>query len=55
VWDYLASILIAEESGCAVAEVNGRELCIVDHTARRGPAVAATPELLTQLLRERTR
>jgi myo-inositol-1(or 4)-monophosphatase len=53
VWDYLASILIAEEAGCAVGEVDDRELCVLDHTARRGPAVAATPELLAAVLAER--
>lgn len=55
VWDYLASVLIAEEAGCVVAEVHGRDLCVLDHTARRGPAVAATPALLAALLAERTR
>jgi fructose-1,6-bisphosphatase/inositol monophosphatase family enzyme len=55
VWDYLASVLIAEEAGCAVGEVFDRELCVLDHTARRGPAVAATPELLEELLRHRRR
>jgi fructose-1,6-bisphosphatase/inositol monophosphatase family enzyme len=53
VWDYLASVLIAEEAGCAVGEVHGRDLCVLDHTARRGPAVAATPELLAAVLAER--
>jgi myo-inositol-1(or 4)-monophosphatase len=53
VWDYLASVLIAEEAGCAVGEVDDRELCVLDHTARRGPAVAATPELLAAVLAER--
>ena len=55
VWDYLASMLIAEEAGCAVGEVFDRDLCVLDHTARRGPAVAATPELLAELLTERRR
>jgi fructose-1,6-bisphosphatase/inositol monophosphatase family enzyme len=53
VWDYLASVLIAEEAGCAVGEIADRELCVIDHTARRGPAVAATPELLAGLLAQR--
>lgn len=53
VWDYLASVLIAEEAGCAVGEVADRELCVLDHTARRGPVVAATPELLAAVLAER--
>lgn len=55
VWDYLASVLIATEAGCAVGEVFGRDLCVLDHTARRGPAVAATPELLAAVLTERRR
>lgn len=55
VWDYLASVLIVEEAGGAAAEVFGRELCVLDHTARRSPLVAATPELLAAVLRERTR
>lgn len=55
VWDYLASVLIAEEAGCAVGEVFDRDLVVLDHTARRGPAVAATPELLDELLAERRR
>lgn len=55
VWDYLASVLIAEEAGCVAAEVHGRDLCVLDHTARRGPVVASTPELLDALLVERRR
>ena len=53
VWDYLASVLIVTEAGGAVAEVADRELTVLDHTARRGPVVAATPELLAAVLRER--
>ena len=53
VWDYLASILIAREAGCAVAEARGRELCVLDHEARRGPVVAATPQLLESVLAAR--
>lgn len=54
VWDYMASVVILEAAGGVAAEVLGRELCVLDHTARRAPAVAATPELLTALLAERT-
>jgi fructose-1,6-bisphosphatase/inositol monophosphatase family enzyme len=53
VWDYLASILILEEAGGVATEVFGRELCVLDHTARRSPVVAATPELLEQVLLQR--
>jgi myo-inositol-1(or 4)-monophosphatase len=55
VWDYLASVLIAQEAGCAVGEVFDRDLTVLDHTARRAPVVAATPELLHALLTERRR
>jgi fructose-1,6-bisphosphatase/inositol monophosphatase family enzyme len=55
VWDYLASIVIVEEAGGVVAEVSGRELCVLDHTARRSPAVAATPQLLGEVLAHRRR
>ena len=53
VWDYLASVLILDEAGGASAEVFGRELCTLDHAARRSPVVAATPELLAAVLRHR--
>jgi len=55
VWDYLASTLIVTEAGGVVGEVDGRDLCVLDHTARRGPVVAATPELLESVLRQRRR
>jgi fructose-1,6-bisphosphatase/inositol monophosphatase family enzyme len=55
VWDYLASILVVEEAGGVVAEVHGRELVVLDHVARRTPAVAASGPLLEQLLAERRR
>lgn len=55
VWDYLASIVILEQAGGVSAEVFGRELCVVDHTARRSPVVAGTPELLAAVLAERRR
>jgi myo-inositol-1(or 4)-monophosphatase len=53
VWDYLASVLIVEQAGGACAEVFGRDLCPLDHAARRSPVVAATPELLDAVLRYR--
>jgi myo-inositol-1(or 4)-monophosphatase len=55
VWDYLASILILEEAGGVVTEVWGRELVVLDHAARRTPAVASTGRLLDAILAERTR
>ena len=53
VWDYLASVVIVEEAGGVAAEVFGRDLCVVDHRARRSPVVAATPELLAEILTHR--
>ena len=55
VWDYMASIVIIEAAGGVAGEVLGRDLCVLDHTARRAPIVAATPELLAAVLAERTR
>jgi fructose-1,6-bisphosphatase/inositol monophosphatase family enzyme len=55
VWDYLASILILEEAGGVATDALGRELCVLDHTARRAPVVAATPQLLEAVLTERRR
>lgn len=55
VWDYLASVLICHEAGGVVAEVEGRDLVVLDPAARRTPVVAATPALLDALLAERRR
>lgn len=54
VWDYLASVVILEAAGGVASEVFGRELCVLDHTARRAPVVAATPELLAEVISART-
>lgn len=53
VWDYLASVLILTEAGGVAAEVHDLDLTVLDHTARRTPVVAATPELLTAILAHR--
>ena len=50
VWDYLSASLICAESGIPVVDAAGRDLVVLDHTARRTPVVAATPELLEALL-----
>jgi myo-inositol-1(or 4)-monophosphatase len=55
VWDYLASLLILEEAGGVSAEVAGRDLVVLDHAARRTPAVASKRPLLDALLAERRR
>jgi myo-inositol-1(or 4)-monophosphatase len=53
VWDYMASIVIVEAAGGVATDVGGRDLCVLDHEARRAPAAAATPELLAELLAAR--
>ena len=45
-WDYLAAMLICREAGAVVADALDRELVTLDHTARRTPIAAGTPELL---------
>jgi myo-inositol-1(or 4)-monophosphatase len=53
VWDYLASVLICQEAGAHLAEVNGDDLVILDIEQRRIPVVAATPELLEAVIERR--
>ena len=53
VWDYLASVLICREAGVVVADLHGRELVVMDHTARRTPIAGATAQLFDQLLAAR--
>jgi len=55
VWDYLASVMICREAGAEIADLRGRELAIVDHSARRTPIAAATPNLMAQLTAARQR
>lgn len=49
-WDYLGGLLICEEAGALVADAWDRPLVTIDHTDRRTPIAAATPELLSSLL-----
>lgn len=51
VWDYLAGWLICQEAGVALTEVEGRELVVLDHAARRRPVAAATVALADELAR----
>ena len=50
VWDYLAASLVCTEAGAFVGETGGRDLLVRDPAERRGPAAAATPSLLDQVL-----
>jgi fructose-1,6-bisphosphatase/inositol monophosphatase family enzyme len=52
-WDYLGGLLVCTEAGAAVADAEGRDLVVLEHTARRTPVAAATPALLEQALAAR--
>jgi myo-inositol-1(or 4)-monophosphatase len=52
-WDYLAGALICTEAGAAVADAEGRELCVIDHAARRTPVAGAGEALLAEALAAR--
>jgi myo-inositol-1(or 4)-monophosphatase len=54
-WDYLGAVLVCEEAGAHVADAWGRSLVTLDHSARRTPVAAATPELLEAAVAERRR
>ena len=45
-WDYLGSMLVCREAGASLVDRDGAELVTLDHTARRRPVAAATPDLL---------
>ena len=51
-WDYMGGMLVVTEAGGVVADVQGRDLVTLEHTARRGPIAAATPELLQRMLEQ---
>lgn len=48
-WDYLGGVLLCTEAGACVADLDGKELVVLEHAARRAAAAAATPALLEQL------
>ncbi len=48
-WDYLGGMLVCTEAGAVVGELAGRELVTLDHTARRTPVAASTPDLMEAL------
>jgi myo-inositol-1(or 4)-monophosphatase len=50
VWDYLGGVLVATEAGGRCADAFGRDLVVRSHDERRSPVVAATPDLLEELL-----
>ena len=48
-WDYLGGVLLCTEAGACVGDLDGADLVVLEHGARRAAAAAATPELLEQL------
>jgi fructose-1,6-bisphosphatase/inositol monophosphatase family enzyme len=52
-WDYLGGALVCREAGAVVADAQGRELVALDHADRRTPVAAATPALLSAMVRAR--
>ena len=51
-WDYAAALLICDEVGVRVEDAQGRELIVLDHSARRTP-VAAPNGIFDQALATR--
>jgi fructose-1,6-bisphosphatase/inositol monophosphatase family enzyme len=49
-WDYLGGLLVCTEAGAVVGETAGRDLIVRGHEDRRGPAAAATKELLDEVI-----
>lgn len=49
-WDYLGGLLVCREAGAVVVDVDDRDLVVLEHTDRRTPIAAATPELLAQVV-----
>jgi len=55
VWDYLGAVLVVEEAGGVVVDALGRDLVVLDHSARRTPVAATTTSLLDELITHRRR
>ena len=54
-WDYIGATLVVREAGGVVVDALGRDLVVLDHTARRTPVAATTTALLDGLLDHRRR
>jgi fructose-1,6-bisphosphatase/inositol monophosphatase family enzyme len=48
-WDYLGAMLVCQEAGAVLGELQGRDLVTRDPGARRAVVAAATTGLLHQL------
>lgn len=49
VWDFLGATLVCREAGATVVDAAGRDLTVLDHTARRIPVAGATGALAGEL------
>ena len=45
VWDYLAAVLVCAEAGVEVVDAQGRDLCVLDRSARRTPVAGVARRL----------
>jgi len=52
-WDYLGGALVCSEAGAPVGDALGRELTVLDPSARRTPVAAGTPKLFAAVLDSR--
>jgi len=52
-WDYLGGLLVCQEAGAVIADAEDRDLIALEHTDRRTPVAAASPELLAELIAAR--
>lgn len=50
-WDYLGALLICQEAGGVIVDVDERDLVARGHADRRTPLAAATPALLSELMK----
>jgi fructose-1,6-bisphosphatase/inositol monophosphatase family enzyme len=50
-WDYLGALLICQEAGGVIVDVAERDLVARGHGDRRTPIAAATPALLSELMK----
>ena len=53
VWDYAGAMLVCEEAGATVRDALGRDLIVMDHSARRTPIAAASATLCETLMAAR--
>jgi len=53
VWDYLGAVLVLQEAGGCAVDARGRDLVVLDHTARRTPIASTNQALLDTLVAHR--